>query len=732
MNAAPFTEKLQSYDAGDRDRILRAVVWVKELHEGESPKTTVSPVPSSVIEPSRLNHALEVAAILTDLNLDADTVIAAILHESLEGTAATRETIEERFGREAALMVEGVTRIADIAATNKTIQEAENIRKMLFAMVQDIRVIFIKLADKLHSMRILDAGDNGIPPEQRKLIAQECVDIYAPLAGRLGISWMKDELEDLSLKHLNRDVFNQIKEIVSLKKGERREYLDTIQGRITKEAALLGITIAVESRAKHFYSIYRKMRKRNKSTGELYDLFGIRILCDNIEHCYTLLGMVHRLWMPLDGRFKDYIAMPKANGYQSLHTTVIAFADQENMDQTSADLPPSGLPPSGLPPSGLPPAGQPFPWSPLTGKNGAGLPLEIQIRTGEMHHIAEYGIASHWLYKKGTANELIRPEDVALVNRLKDWKLAETESGRDNSESFLEDIKREILKDSIYVFTPQGKVVELPVGATPIDFAYHIHSAIGERCSGAKADGAIIPLGAELQNTQVVEILTATNARPHVNWLRIVKTAKARNKIRAWLQQNDSSLIIEKNIVAKKKEPEKPREAGAPAEPVVQRVIPQEAPDANVLHVRVQDEKNMMIHFAKCCNPVIGDPIVGYVSRGRGIIVHRRNCSNIANIPDFAERCIETEWENAAALLVKRFKVEARFSASLFSEIEGAVRKYQGHLIEGRLEETGDLRSHASHLTGFFTMQLDRSEDLRKVMKGLRSIPSIYSILSLN
>jgi GTP pyrophosphokinase len=716
MNAVPFTEKLQSYDAGDRDRILRAVAWIEKLHEGESP------IPTSAGEAPRLN--LEAAAILTDLNLDADTVIAAILHEGLEGTAVTRETIEERFGPEAARMVEGVTRIAGIAATNKTIQEAENIRKMLFAMVRDIRVIFIKLADKLHSMRILDAADNGIPPEQRKLIAQECVDIYAPLAGRLGISWMKDELEDLSLKHLNRDVFNQIKEIVSLKKGERREYLAAIQERLKKEAALLGITIAVESRAKHFYSIYRKMRKRNKSTGELYDLFGIRILCDNIEHCYTLLGMVHRLWMPLDGRFKDYIAMPKANGYQSLHTTVIAFPDEQAA--VSAGLPPSGLMPSGLPPSGLMPAGLPFPWSPLAGKNGAGLPLEIQIRTGEMHRIAEYGIASHWLYKKGAANELIRPEDVALVNRLKDWKLAETENGGD-SESFLEDIKREILKDSIYVFTPQGKVIELPAGATPIDFAYHIHSAIGERCSGAKANGTIIPLSADLQNTQVVEILTATNARPHVNWLRIVKTAKARNKIRAWLQQNDSSLIIEKNIVAKKKEPEKPKEAEAPAEPVVQRVIPQESLDANVLQVRVQDEKNMMIRFAKCCNPVIGDPIVGYVSRGRGIIVHRRNCSNIANIPDFAERCIDTEWENAAALLVKRFKVEARFSAALFSEIEGAIRKYQGHLIEGRLEETG-----ANHLTGFFTMQLDRSEDLRKVMKGLRSIPSIYSILSLN
>ncbi|GHV89225.1 (p)ppGpp synthetase [Spirochaetia bacterium] len=719
MNAqiAAFTEKLQSYDAADQDRILKALAWTETLHADEH---------------SGLSHPLEAAAILIGLNMDTDTVIAAILHDALENTAATQEDIETRFGQEAARMAEGVTRIAGISATSKTIQEAENIRKMLFAMVNDIRVIFIKLADKLTMMRVMDAAAAKTTVEQCKLAAQECLDIYAPLADRLGISWMKDELEDLALKHLNREAYTQIKEIVSLKKSERQDYLEAIKRTLKKEAAALGFTIDVESRAKHFYSIYQKMRKRNKATAELYDLFGIRVLCDSIENCYTLLGMVHRLWKPLDGRFKDYIAMPKSNGYQSLHTTVLAGADQDGADQTN------DLPSSGLPPSGLPPAGQPFPWSPLTGKQGAGLTLEIQIRTGEMHRVAEYGVASHWLYKKGSTGEAVRT--VSLINRLKDWKLAEAETGNHNSESFLEDIKRELLKDSIYVFTPQGKVIELPAGATPIDFAYHIHSAIGDHCTGAKADGAIIPLSAELQNTQVVEILTTANGRPHLNWLRIVKTAKARNKIRAWLQQNDSSIIIEKNVVAKKKEPEKPRETAT--EPVVRRVIQPGPLDATILQVRVADEKNLMIRFAKCCNPIVGDPILGYVSRGRGIIIHRKNCSNLANIPDFAERRIDTEWENAAALLVKRFKVEARHATDLFSEIEGAIRKYQGHLIEGRLEESadrrssdlrsGDLRSGANHLTGFFTMQLEKPEDLKKVMKGIRGIPAVYSIVSLN
>jgi GTP pyrophosphokinase len=711
-----FFEKLKAYDKPDRERILNAVTWMEELPLREISPPAADPAAGDSL--SFQTRLLGVAAILTDLNMDADTVIAAILHNSLEKTNVRAETIEERFGRPVAIMVEGVTQIAGISAKDKTIQEAENIRKMLFAMVNDIRVIFIKLAVVLYNMRTLET----FPQTERKRMAQECLDIYAPLADRLGISWMKDELEDLSLKNLNREAFIQIKEIVSLKKNRREVYLNTLREKIKKEAAALGIIIEVESRAKHFYSIYQKMRKRNKNTNDLYDLFGLRLLCDNIEHCYTLLGMVHRLWKPIDGRFKDYIAMPKSNDYQSLHTTV--FVPDSRQQEVLPDIDPG---------SEIIP-GKPFPWSPLatplTAKNNMGLPLEIQIRTFEMHQVAEYGIASHWLYKKGSTSEIIRPGDVALVNRLKDWKLTETESGNDRgSESFLEDIKRELLKDSIYVFTPQGKVIELPMGATPIDFAYAIHTAVGEHCSGAKANGVIIPLSSELKNTQVVEILTATNARPHINWLRIVKTSKARNKIRSWLQLYDDSVIIERNVVAKKKEapkePEKTKENETMGESAaIQRVIP--SPEANKFRVRVEDEKNMMIRFAGCCNPVTGDPIVGYVSRGRGIIIHRKNCRSIRNIPDFAERRIDTEWESAAALLVKRFRVEARLSTDLFSEIEGAVRKYQGHLIEGRLEE-----SSPNHMTGFFIMQLEQPDDLKKVMKNIRGIPSVYNILEL-
>jgi GTP pyrophosphokinase len=686
---AVFNEKILAYEPGQRERIKQALGWIREIREKAENTPAILPI----------SHALGTASILMELNPDADTVIAALVQDAPK--TGPGQTIAERFGPDAALLVEGVTRIADISATNKTIQEAENIRKMLFAMTRDIRVIFINLAGKLQAMRTLDtaipsgAAIRDLPaktaapsPEQRKRIAQECLDIYAPLAGRLGISWIKDELEDLSLKYLNREAYAQIKEIVAEKRGERQDFLNTVREAITREAEAAGIQIEVNSRAKHFYSIYQKMRKRNKAPGDLYDLFGIRILCGSIENCYTLLGLVHRLWKPLDGRFKDYIAMPKSNGYQSLHTTVMS---------------------------------------------SGGRLLEIQIRTWEMHHIAEYGIASHWLYKRGSAREIVRPVDISIINRLKDWRQNETENGENpSSVNFLEDIKRELLKDSIYVFTPQGKVVELPSGATPIDFAYSIHSAIGEHCVGAKADGAIIPLSSELKNTQVVEILTSPASRPHLNWLRIVKTAKARNKIRSWLQQNDDSLIIEKNVVAKKKAQgtagtirdagEKEREAPEP----VQRVIQQSGTDPHILRVRVEDEKNMMIRFAKCCKPALGDAIIGYVSRGRGIIIHRKTCSNLVNIPDFEERKIETQWENADPMLIKRFKVEARLSADLFSEIEGAIRKYQGHLIEGRLEETAPNR-----LTGFFTMHLEQAEDLKKILKNIRGIPVIFSIQSL-
>jgi GTP diphosphokinase / guanosine-3',5'-bis(diphosphate) 3'-diphosphatase len=661
-----FEKRLTPYSPEERTRIMDAARWGEAMH-GEQKRASGEPY---------FIHPLGVADILIGLKMDADTITASLLHDILEDTAGTRDQIRTRFGKDVDLMVDGVTKIELLRAKNKTVQEAETIRKMFFAMVKDIRVILIKLADKLNNMRTLQY----LKEDRQKAIATECLDIYAPLADRLGISWMKDELEDLALKTLNYEAYEQIKSIVAAKKGERAEYLKKVTNALYKASAKNSIQVSVEARAKHFYSIYQKMRKRNKAADEIYDLLGLRILCSNINECYTLLGIVHQLWKPLEGRFKDYIAMPKANAYQSLHTTVMCYD---------------------------------------------GKLLEIQIRTFDMHQVAEFGVASHWLYKGGMTNEVVRPGDLTIINRLKEWDGRNLASGE-----FLEEIKRELLKDSIYVFTPKGDVVELPAGSNAVDFAFHIHSDIGAHTIGAKADNQIIPLTEELKNTQVIDIITSTNAHPHLNWLRSVKTSKARSKIKAWLLNNDETLIFGKNIVAKKKPMS--QEANEAAERHARQATSQAVPETSdkqklaegqKVGVRAGNERNMMIHFAGCCNPTTGDAIVGYVSRGRGIIVHKKVCKVAQKIPDFPERMIEVEWETISPKITKRFRVTASHSVDLFSEIEGAVRKQKGHLLEGKVEDSG-----ANKLAGFFTMELDNKDDLKKVIQNIRSIPAIVNL----
>ncbi|MGM0674488.1 MAG: RelA/SpoT family protein, partial [Spirochaetota bacterium] len=516
-------------------------------------------------------------------------------------------------------------------------------------------------------------------------IAQETLDIYAPLAGRLGISWLKDELEDLSLKHLNHETYDQIKAFVQQKKRDRAEYLQQVEKAIHKTAREAGLDIEVEARAKHFYSIYEKMKRRNKPLDEIYDTLGLRIIAEDETACYTMLGLVHRLWPPIEGRFKDYIAMPKANRYQSLHTTVLSYG---------------------------------------------GRMLEIQIRTREMHRTAEYGVAAHWLYKQQGRAKNANGQDLPIIDRVKDL-----DGQRITSSAFLEEIKREILKDCIYVFTPKGDAIQLPKGSTAIDFAYHIHTEVGNRTAGAKADGTIIPLKEQLKNTQVIEIMTSPQAHPHLNWLRYAHTGRARSKIRHWLNKHDENLIIDQSVVARRntqKTHEKPSDktSGKSARTSPDRTNkekPQEAAtkifDRRKVGVRIGNESNVMIRFAGCCNPTTGDDIVGYVSRGRGIIVHKRNCPNLKLIPDYEERAIEVEWETVSPRATRRFKVTAHKTSDLFSEIEGAVRKLNGHLIEGRVEENDN-----GNLEAYFTMELDRREHVKKVMKSIRTVPAVMNI----
>lgn len=529
--------------------------------------------------------ASRIAFMLAHNNMDYDTVSAALLF--LVPGVENDAFIAEQFSKETSHLAFELAKMPRIASSHTSLHEADAIRKMLFALSDDVRVIFVKIAEKLDAIRNCE----DLSETAQKKLADEIISVWAPLADRLGMQEEKNEFEDLSLKISNPDVFQQIKSIVAQKKNEREAYLAKAVKAVYAAAEKQQIRVEVKSRAKHFYSIYQKMRKRNVAASELYDLLAVRILCETNAECYALVGIVHGLWKPLD-RFKDYIAMPKANGYQSLHTTVMC----------------------------------------------EGKPLEIQIRTHAMHEAAEHGIASHWLYKKGKTHDLVDVEHLGIFNELQ-----EIRSGHVSDTLFFNTLKANLLKDEIYVFTPKGEVVSLPQGANAIDFAYHIHSAIGEKIVGAKADGKIIPLTKALENTQIIEIITNPKAHPTRSQLTEVKTAKARQKIHAWLSANDEHFS-EKISATKIDEGET---NGAKKERIHHKGKKEKGDETPAFphRVIVSNEKNFLVNFAKCCNPQYPDVIVGYISKNRGITVHRANCLIYQRIPYNSERSVEVSWD---------------------------------------------------------------------------------------
>lgn len=539
-------------------------------------------------------HPLRVADILSQNKLDCPTIISALLH-SINQYGVTTEQVREAFGDTVADITATTNKILNIPINTKTIHQSDAIRKMFFAMSDDVRIIFITLADRLDRMRNI----KNIRREYQKVIAEASIAVWAPLAERMGMQAEKNEFEDLSLKYTNPDAFLQIKNIVSQTAEERAEYLGKATQAILKATQKAGLTVTIQSRAKHFYSIYQKMRKRNKQASELYDLLALRILCQTSAECYALVGIVHSLWKPLDGRFKDYIAMPKSNGYQSLHTTVIC----------------------------------------------EGKPLEIQIRTVDMHNMAEHGIASHWLYKKGTNKDLVEEDKLDIMNRLQALKQASLSDDKSFSE-----LKDELLGDEIYVFTPKGDVKRLRAGATAIDFAYAIHSGIGEKIVGAKADGKIIPLNRPLKNTQIIEIITNPQAHPTEAQLNIVKTTKAHQKIHSWLMANDptfseriSATTTTATTAATGTEnaaPEQPQKKRRP-----KRGIPPTEVSYPEKKVLVQGEKNVLYNLAQCCHPHYPDLIVGYVTRTKGVSIHKADCIIYQRIPNKDDRSVQVEWD---------------------------------------------------------------------------------------
>lgn len=531
-------------------------------------------------------HPLRIANILAQNKLDVNTIEAALLH-SVYDLGVTPDELKALFGEGVVKIIDGTAKIMNVSSNTKTIYQSDAVRKMLLAMVDDVRIILVKLADRLDRIRHI----KSLEKKEQKILAEEIIDIWAPLADRLGMQTEKNEFEDLSLKYTNPAVFQQIKAIISQKKDERKLYLEKAVNKIKESAEKEGFEVTITSRAKHFYSIYQKMRKRNKEPGELFDLLALRVLCNTTTECYTLIGIVHSLWKPLEGRFKDYIAIPKSNGYQSLHTTVMC--DDK--------------------------------------------PLEIQIRTYEMHNMAEHGIASHWLYKKGTNKDLVEADKLDIFNKLQ--KLKETSSLTD--ETSFQTLKNELLGDEIYVFTPKGDVRKLPAGSTAIDFAYAIHSAIGEKIVGAKANGKIIPLSTPLKNTQIIEILTNPQAHPTEAQLKLVKTSKAHQKIHSWLMVNEPSFSDTLNM-PKTEADEKPatrqrKKRAKDGEEHVESFNPNRK-------VKIDGSINYVFNFAKCCKPKYPDPIVGYISSQRGVSVHRADCLVYQSIQNKDKRSVDVTW----------------------------------------------------------------------------------------
>ena len=642
MSVEDLIRRIRKYHPeDDMDLVRRAYQYAEKAHEHQKRKSG---------EPY-FSHPCAVAVILTDLMLDATTIAAGLLHDCVEDVdGVTQETIRQEFGQEVELLVDGVTKLSQLNFASREEAQAETLRKMFLAMAKDIRVVLIKLADRLHNMRTLKYQK----PERQIPIARETLDIYAPLAHRMGVYTIKWELEDLSLRYIDPEGYQELVRLVGMKREERERLIADVSQQLSVRLREAGIKAEITGRPKHFYSIYKKMKTQNKTFDQINDLIALRVLVNTQQDCYFVLGVVHTMWPQVPGRFKDYISMPKANMYQSLHTTVV----------------------------------------------NQGKPFEVQIRTFDMHRTAEYGIAAHWRYKEGRANENELDQKLSWLRRILDWQSDVRDPGE-----FGELAKVDLFADEVFVFTPKGDVISLPRGATPLDFAYRIHSAVGNRCIGAKVNGRIVPLAAQLQTGDFVEVMTSANSHgPSRDWLNIVKTSEAKAKIRAWLKREqrdvniplgkdmlekeakrlgysmsqllkgDAPAIIEKRfsaqtlddiyamvgfgglscaqvvnrLVDEYKKNNKAEEAAAAIAAAVKEEPQQpqrKQHQSSSNGVIVKGESGMLVRFARCCNPLPGDKIVGYITRGRGVSVHRADCVSLKDPDVEKDRMIEVEWE---------------------------------------------------------------------------------------
>jgi GTP pyrophosphokinase len=721
MSLPELLERVRAYHPNpDLELIRRAYGFARARHEGQ---LRVSGEPY-------IAHPVEVALIVAQLKLDESSIAAALLHDTVEDTPATIDEVRSAFGEGIANIVDGLTTLSSVHFRSKKVSQAENFRKMLVAMARDIRVLLVKLADRVHNMRTVDA----LPAETQTKLARETLEIYAPLANRLGIAWIKTELEDQAFRHLHAEEYAELLDLVEMKQDEREQYTQMVEKKIRAALDERGFQSAeVRGRAKHFFSIYRKMRRQGIEFDKVFDLIAFRVIVDTISQCYEVLGVVHTIWRPIPGRFKDYIALPKPNGYQSLHTAVIG----------------------------------PY-----------GEKLEVQIRTREMHRVAEQGIAAHWRYKEGRSAQSLTDRDeqnFAWLKQLVEWQ----QELRDPSE-FIDTVKVDLFPEEVYVFTPGGDLKVLPRGATPVDFAYEVHTEVGHRCTGAKVNGGMVKLQTELKNGDRVEILTHTTGKPNRDWLKFVKSSRARNKIRAWLRQEerDMSRDIGRSLLERelrrygrsfeklvksgdlgravrefkcqtvedlcvvvgynKVKPEQvaaivltPEDRGVGSEPDAKAIIEARLTESPHIQPEKRSAKSavtisgiddMLVRYAKCCRPVPGDEVVGFVTRGRGLTVHLRSCPVAQAQPP--ERLLQVSWEESGG---QEYEVRIRISTvdkkGILTSLTDVITRHGVNITQAVCRSDTDGRA-----TNTFSLSVNDTSQLGGVMRSLERLQGVLEV----
>lgn len=691
--------------------VMKAYEYAKLMHKDQKRKSG---------EPYII-HPVNVAIILADLDMDVETIVSALLHDVVEDTPATYDDIKEMFSEDVAKIVDGVTKLNKLNYKSSEAFQAENLRKMILAMNNDIRVIIVKLADRLHNLRTLEYMNE----EKRKQKAQETIEIYAPLAGRLGIFKIKWELEDLSLRYLDPEGYYDLVEKINKKRSEREKEINEIIKKISAELDKQELHYDISGRPKNFYSIYKKMKGKSKSFESIYDLIAVRILVDTVKDCYAVLGIVHSMWKPLPGRFKDYIAMPKPNMYQSLHTTVIS---------------------------------------------DTGEIFEIQIRTYEMHEVAEYGIAAHWKYKGGKTQGKDVDSKLDWLRQLLEWQ-----KDLKDPKEFIDTLKIDFFDDEVFVFTPNGDVVDLPEGSTPVDFAYRVHTGVGNTCVGAKVDSRIVPLNYKLKNGNIVEVITQkSSSGPSRDWLKFVKSPRAKQKIKQWFKSKEKDISIEKgkelfdreakklgldtNILDNEKIYQKLAKelsinsisdlfasigyGNFKEKLVINKILNIKNAIENIgltkneddylksssskkdaTGVRIDGLEGMKIKFAKCCNPVPGDEIIGFVTRGYGVSVHRKDCTNIANYLD-SDRCLDAEWDTEASdKFLANVTIRAVDRTGILSEIT-AMAKEANVGIQSLSAKSNTI----SDIFIYLTFEVVGKDELDKMIQKLKTINGILDV----